>query len=535
MLRLGLDYHANVQNALVHLYSSRASSIACARVLFDRIPEKTVVTFNSMISGFVRNKHFSAGLGLFNGLCCSFDHGCMKLKPNHVTLVILISGCQEFSDFVAGKSLQSYGHSTGLSSWTEVSNALIDLYGRFGCVEEARRVFDEMSERDLVSWNTLIAGYAKSNDCKRALSLFREMRNGNIECDRVTLISLMLAAANSGDLESAKVLHGYVKARGLESSIAVGTALMNMYSKCRAVGFARNVFHELPDSCIASWNAMIFAYLESRCYTEGLRLFIQAIQSKKLKPDEITLLGSILACRNSSQLRHGIHIHSYIEKSDFNRSILLCNALIDMYAKCGSMEHAKSVFNMMPKKDVISWTSIIIGHAINGSGEEALIAFQHMREQKIEPNSVTFIGVLSACDHAGLVKDGRELYDVMCELYHIKPDIEHYGCMVDMLARAGMLDEAFKFVKEMSVEPNAVVWRMLMNGCRVHGNFDMGTNLVGWLLDGNTMQGPEDHVLSSNIFAGAGKWDDVVQARGLIVAQEASKLAGKSFISDPIG
>ncbi|XP_057981129.1 pentatricopeptide repeat-containing protein At4g33990-like [Malania oleifera] len=529
VLRLGLDYNVNVMNALIYFYSSLANSVRCACVLFDKIPQRTVVTVNCMISGYMKNKLFNAGVDLFNRvLGCSFD---LTLKPNYVSLVILISGCTEYGDFSVGKLLHSYCHKTGLGMRIEVSNALVDLYAKFGCMGGAVRVFHEMHEQDLVSWNTLIGAYVNNNDCKKAFSLFKEMKIRNIECDRVTLINLISASVNSRDLDMGKVVHGYIKVSGMAITVTVGTALINMYSKCGIVEFARNVFDELPAENIASWNSMIFGYIECGYYNEALGLF-NVIQSSNLKPDEITFLGSILACRNSGQLQQGIHVHSFIENSNHHGSTILCNALVDMYAKCGSMSRAKALFDWMPKRDVISWTSIIVGYATNGEGKEALVAFQKMIAEKIEPNPVTFIGVLLACDHAGLVDDGLNMYDLMCRTYHVEPNIEHCGCIIDMHARAGMLEEAYKFVKDMSVEPNAVVWRMLINACRVHCNFDLGLSFVRGLTELKTLHGPEDRVISSNILADAGRWDDVLHARGLMVAQEPPKVAGKSSVSD---
>ncbi|KAK9278241.1 hypothetical protein L1049_027803 [Liquidambar formosana] len=530
ILRLGFDCNVNVLNTLVHFYSNSASLIGYACCLFDRIPERTIVTVNCMVSGYVKNKLFDMGLDLFNGVLS----GCygLSLKPNHVTLVILISGCAEFGGFSVGELLHSYCCKVGLSLRNEVCNALMDLYAKLGRMGDAARVFHEMPERDLVSWNTMIAGYAKNNNCGKALTLFKEMRIGNVGYDRVSLIGLISACANTRDLDTGKMVHGYIKASGTEATVPVGTALINMYSKCGLIDFARRVFDELPAENIASWNSMIHGYVECGHFCEALRLF-NLIKCRKLIPDEVTMLGLISACRNSEELYHGVHIHSYIESSDhLNGNIFLSNALIDMYAKCGCMTQAKAVFDKMPEKDVVSWTSIIVGHAINGEGKEALVAFQQMNAEKIEPNSVTFIGVLLACDHAGLIEDGRNLYDTMCKVYDIEPRIEHCGCIVDMHARAGMLEEAQEFVKNMPVEPNAVVWRMLINACRVHGNFTMGLSLASGLKELSTLRGPEDHVISSNFFAEAGRWSDVLRARSSMVVQKAPKVAGKSSILD---
>ncbi|XP_021820655.1 pentatricopeptide repeat-containing protein At1g06140, mitochondrial-like [Prunus avium] len=530
VVRLGLDYNVNLLNSVVSFYSCSKSLVGYACAVFDRIPHKTVVTVNCMLSGFVKNNLSDAGLGLFNEvLRCGFG---LELKPNYVTLVILISGCVEFDEFSVGKALHSYCCRTGLDLVNEVCNALIDLYSKFGRMDEAASLFNEMPERDLISWNTMIAGYAGVSDCRRAFSLFRKMRERGVGFDRVSFICLILAACNSGDLEMGKVVHGYMTTWGTEITVDISTALTNLYCKCGQIACAKKVLDEVADDNIALWNSMIHGYVKCGHNQEALGLFNQ-IRSRKLRPDEVTMVGLILACRNSGDLSHGIDIHSYVESCNhLQGSIVLHNAIIDMYAKCGSMNRAKVLFDKIPKKDVVSWTSIIVGHAINGEGKESLLAFRKMCAEKVEPNSVTFIGVLSACDHAGLVDEGLNLYDAMCKFYHIKPTIEHCGCIIDMLARAGRLEEAHKFVRSMPIEPNAVVWRMLINACRVHGDFDRGLCLVSGFTDPKTLHGAEDHVTSSNILADAGRWDDVLHQRSLMAIRKAPKVSAKSSVSD---
>ncbi|PON93618.1 Tetratricopeptide-like helical domain containing protein [Trema orientale] len=531
VVRLGLDYNVNVLNSLINFYSCSRSLLGYACIMFDRIPMKNIVTVNGMVSGFLKNKLFDAGLRLFKrALACLFGLG---LKPNFVTLVSLVSGCVEFGRFDVGRALHCYCCKTGLSLVTEVCNALIDLYSKFVCMKEALCLFNEMPDRDLVSWNTMISGYASVGNSVRTFSLFREMRARNIGFDRVSLISLTLASGNGKDLNMGKIVHGYIKASGAEISLPIGTALINMYSKCGSIESARKVFFEVQDENIVSWNSMVHAYVESGHDREALELFNQ-IKLRNLKPDEVTMLGLILACRNSGELCHGIDIHSYIESSShLNKSIILQNALIDMYAKCGNMARAKLVFDKMPRKDVVSWTSIIAGHAINGQGDEALVAFKRMEAENVEPNSVTFLSVLSACEHAGLVEEGQVLYDSMCKLYNIQPRIEHCGSIVNLHARSGRLEEAYNFVRNMPLGPNAVIWRMLINACRVHGDFDMGLSLICGVTGLKTSShGAEDHVVSSNLFAEAGRWDDVLNERSLMATRKAMKAAGKSSVSD---
>ncbi|KAF7850552.1 hypothetical protein BT93_L5303 [Corymbia citriodora subsp. variegata] len=275
---------------------------------------------------------------------------------------------------------------------------------------------------------------------------------------------------------------------------------------------------------------MIHAYVECGRNLEAISL-IHVIRSIKLKPDEMTMLGLISACRNFGEMCHSIDVESFFNQNDhLHRSIVLQNALIDMFAKCSCMLKAKAVLRNMVRRDIVSWTSIISGHAINGEGKEALAAFQQMVAENVVPNSVTFVTVLSACAHSGLVDEGQRLYDTMRLEYYIEPEIEHCGCMVDMFARAGLLEEAYKFVTNMPVECNAVIWRALINGCRAYGDFDLGVELISRLRDGKSQKDVQDHVASSNIFAEAGRWNDVFKERGSMAAGKAQKTPGKSLV-----
>ncbi|KAI3463980.1 hypothetical protein Pfo_020643 [Paulownia fortunei] len=529
VIRLGLDYNVNVLNSIVSFYMGSVNLMSYAAVLFDTVLEKSVVSVNCMISGFVNRGNLDVGLNLFVKMLS----GCFgsNVKPNYVTLVILVSGCVEFGGCRTGNALHCCCFKIGLDFNTEICNALIDLYAKFGCIFDAASIFRDMPEKDLISWNTMICGYVNSGDCAQAFSLFRKMRIEDMGVDKVSFSCLLSACAAGKDFCLGRMIHGHVKATGLESDVSVGTALINMYAKCRKVESARKLFDELPKQNIEYWNAMIHAYIEDGLAREALKLLNQ-IKSRELEPDEVTILGLLMACRDTGELHHGILLHSIVESSElFKGSIVLGNALIDMYAKCGCMAKARAVFDRMPQKDVISWTSMIVGHAINGEGDKSLAAFKQMCAKKFVPNSVTFIGVLSACDHAGLVDEGRKLYDIMHKVYHIKPQIEHCGCMVDTLARAGKIEDAQKFIRKMPMEPNALVWRMLINACRVHGHINLGLNLVTGITELNISHDSGDFIISSNIYAEAGRWGDVVSHRNFMVVQKAPKTAGKSSVS----
>ncbi|KAG1334474.1 pentatricopeptide repeat-containing protein DOT4, chloroplastic-like [Cocos nucifera] len=528
VLRRALESNPNVQNTLIHFYSSSGDSIGSACHLFDGIPCRTTVTINCMLSGLLKNRFFWMGLSLFNKVL----DGCLgeELSPNDVTLMILIGGCAEYGNLSMGRTLHAFCCKSFGCSMILVGNALIDMYASFGCIEDAEDLFHEMPERDLVSWNSLIAGYRKNDEADKAISLFEEMRSRGVDGDRVTLVSLISACARSKNLEMGDWIHANLRRRANNIPIPIATALINMYSKCGKIEIARKIFNKMPTRNIVSWNSIILGYVENGLSNEAVSLF-ERIQVEKLIPDEVTMLGVISACQNLKAFDHGDRILSYIQHRGLAGSTVLCNALIDMYAKFGCMDRAKRIFGMMPKRDVISWTSVIVGYAINGRGMEALEVFCQMLDARAEPNSITFIGVLSACDHNGLVDDGINMYRIMCQDYSLKPEIEHCGCMVDMFARAGLLKEADDFVRNMPIEPNAVIWRMLIGACRVHGEVGLGASLVDRMIGLKMFCDPEDYVISSNTFAESGRWDDVLLARRLIGTQAFLRMPGISSVT----
>ncbi|KAE8689274.1 Pentatricopeptide repeat-containing protein [Hibiscus syriacus] len=313
------------------------------------------------------------------------------------------------------------------------------------------------------------------------------------------------------------------------------SALTSGYAKRGELDVARRYFDEMPVKDLVSWNVMITAYAKrgyvlSRDCKKALEMF-EEMKNTRERPDEVTMLSLLNACADLGDLQVGIKIHwslSEMMSSDgFN--VLLGNALIDMYAKCGSIERALKVFLEMREKDVSTWNSVIVGLAFHGHAEESINLFTKMRRSKVRPNEITFVGVLVACSHAGKVDEGRQCFKLMRDGYGIEPNIRHYGCMVDMLGRAGLLDEAFKFIDSMVVEPNAIIWRTLLGACRIHGNAELGRRANARLLD---MRRDEsgNYVLLSNIYASKGEWDRAEKLRKMMDDTGVRKEAGYSLI-----
>ncbi|KAL6137726.1 hypothetical protein ACLB2K_063015 [Fragaria x ananassa] len=301
-------------------------------------------------------------------------------------------------------------------------------------------------------------------------------------------------------------------------------ALIAFYGKCRNLETAKSLFDGLVVRNLVSWNAMITAYEQNKAGMHTIKLFCR-MQNENVEYDYITIVSVISACASSGALNTGIWLHELVKRKGFGTNVSVTNALIDMYAKCGNIDLAKDVFQKLPHKSVVSWTSIIGACVSHGHGDDALMFFSMMKEEGIKPNSFTFIAVLSACRHSGLVDEGIKHFESMIKDYSLVPGVEHYACMVDLLGRAGCLLEAYKFIERMPVELDLGIWGALLSACRIYGNVELAELVAAHLSE---LDSP--YVLMLNIYAQAGRWEDEARLRSLMRQKELKKLPGQSFV-----
>lgn len=407
-------------------------------------------------------------------------------------------------------------------------NTLVHMYASCGKVGIARRVFDEMPERGVISWNSMFAGYTSGGEWEEVVKLFYKMRDLGVAFDEVTMISVLTACGRLGLLDLGEWMNAYIEENGLKGNAKLITALIDMYAKCGQIDTARELFDEMRERDVVAWSAMISGYTQSDRCKDALTLF-REMQMTKVEPNEVTMVSVLSSCAVLGAFEMGKWVHSFIRRKRMKLTITLGTALMDFYAKCGSVEDSLEVFERMPQRNVPSWTVIIQGLASNGRGRDALNIFSKMLDLNIKPNAITFIGALSACSHAGLVDEGRRLFDSMSTDHGIKPRIEHYGCMVDMLGRAGLIDEAYQFIKTMPVQPNAIIWRTLLASCRVHKNVKIGEESLKQIV----ILAPKhsgDYILLSNIYASVGRWEDAGRVRGQMREDGIKKTPGCSLI-----
>lgn len=372
--------------------------------------------------------------------------------------------------------------------------------------------------------STILSACGRAGNLSYGKAIHDFIIENNLDVDSRLQSALVAMYASCCSMDVAQELFNKMPSKNL----IVSTAMISGYSKLGQLKHARLIFDQMVEKDLVSWSAMIAGYAESDWPQEALRLFNE-MQTLKMRPDQITMLSVISACAHLGALDKAKWIHIYADRNGFGGALPVGNALIDMYAKCGSLERAREVFEKMRRKNVISWTSMINASAMHGDAVNALGLFNRMKDENVEPNGVTFVGVLYACSHAGFVDEGRKFFASMINEYNISPKHEHYGCMVDLFGRANLLREALEVIEAMPVAPNVVVWGSLMAACRVHGESELGEFAAKRLLE---LEPDHDgaHVVLSNIYAKERRWEDVRNVRKLMKDSSIIKERGFSRI-----
>ncbi|KAF6991366.1 hypothetical protein CFC21_008458 [Triticum aestivum] len=418
-----------------------------------------------------------------------------------------------------------------------VRDALVALYLACGRRGIARALLSAGGgpAPDVVSWTALVTGHARLGLFREAAALFLAMADdGALVIDAVAAAAAFGACAGAGDLALAREVHRRVLEAGVSLDVVACNALVNMYAKCGDAAAALRFFRAMaPAKNVVTWNTMISAHARAGELQEALELFREMLQQQGCAPsplpDDATFVAVLGACARLGALDAGRWVHAYMGRTGRDAADgVVGNALIDMYAKCGAVEQAAEVFDAMTRRDVYTYTSMISGLAMHGRGEEALALFGDMRRAGVRPNEVTFLGVLSACCHAGNIEDGLRHFEAMAEQHGVVPGIEHYGCVVDMLGRAGRLDEAEDLVSAMPIRPDALIWGSLLAACRAHGHVDRAERVMRRMAEDEADAG--DYVLMSNMYAHEGRHGKAVQVRRQMRRGKVDKVPGCSLI-----
>ncbi|XP_057482690.1 pentatricopeptide repeat-containing protein At3g26782, mitochondrial [Actinidia eriantha] len=519
------------------IYRNSSSNSNLLTTLFNKYVDKSSVSsWNSVIAELARGGDSLEALRAFSSM------RKLSLIPDRSTFPCAIKSCSALSDLRSGKQAHQQAFVFGFGSDLFVSSALIDMYSKCSQLHDARKMFDEIPQRNVVSWTSLLTGYVQNDNATKALSLFKELLIQVSECERqneeggnqvyidsVAMVSVLSACSRVSGKSITEGVHGFAIKRGFGDDLGVGNTLMDAYAKCGEVGVSRKVFDGMIERDGVSWNSMIAVYAQNGLSAEALQVFYDMVWNKDVCYNAVTLSTVLLACAHSGSLQMGKCIHDQVIKMGLEDDVFVGTSVIDMYCKCGRVVMARRAFDRIKEKNVKSWTAMVAGYGMHGRAREALEVFYEMIRARVKPNYITFVSVLAACSHAGLLDESWHWFKNMEHKFDIEPGIEHYGCMVDLLGRAGFLNEAYGLIKEMKVRPDFVIWGSLLAACRIHKSVELAEISARklFLLDPSNCG---YYVLLSNIYADAGRWKDVERMRILMKNNGLVKPPGFSLV-----
>lgn len=616
-----------VGNALIDMYG-KCGSLDDAKKVLTKMKERDCVSWNSIITACAANGRvfealdylnrmpsdkltpnlvsWSAVLGGFsqNG----YDEKAMELlfrmqaagfKPNAQTLASVLPACARLQSISLGKEIHGYITRHGFKYNPFLMNGLVDMYRRCddmtsafkifsnfltkntvsyntmivgyfesGDISTAKKLFDQMEstgiEKDLVSWNSMISGYTGNFLLDEALGMYQEFLMEGNEPDSFTLGSVLTACAGMPSLRRGKEIHSHAIIRGLQLNTFVCGALVEMYCKCQDLEAAQMAFDEASERDLTTWNILISGYthcnkiekiqnflqkmredgfepneytwngiiagcVENNHFDSAMELFSQ-MQASNLRPDIFTVGIILSTCSRLATIERGKQVHAHAIRCGFDSDVYIGAALVDMYAKCGSLKHALQAYSRISNPNLVSHNAMLTAYAMHGHGEEGIAFFHRRLEEGFRPDHITFLSVLSSCVHAGSIEKGYELFNLM-GFYNVRPTLKHYTSMVDLLSRAGQLNEAYEFAKKLPMEPDSVLWSALLGGCVVHGNVELGEIVAEKLIElepNNT----GNHVLLANLYSCARRWNDLARTRKLMKDRGMHKDPGCSWIED---
>lgn len=446
-------------------------------------------------------------------------------------------------------------------------NTMIVAYCEAGDISNARRLFDQMEsnglERDLISWNSMISGYVDNSMFHQALTMFMNLlMHDGVATNSFTLGSVLTACTDMGLIRLGKEIHSHAIVRGLQSNPFVGGSLVEMYSKCQDLKSALCSFNEVNERDMATWNALVSGYsrcnqiekiqvslqemkedgfdpnaytwngiiaghVENGCHELALEMFSQ-MHTSNLQPDIYTIATILTSCSRLATLERGKQVHAHLIRSGYKSDFHIGAALVDMYAKCGNIKYSRLAYNRISTQNLVTQNSMLTAYAMHGHGEEGIAFFRKMLRDGFIPDSVTFLSVLSSCVHAGSVETGKEFFKLL-RSYNVNPTLKHFTCMVDLLSRAGELNEAYKLISEMPLQPDSIIWSAFLGGCVLSGNVDLGEVAAKRLIELEPDE-TANYVLLANLYAYAGRWSELSRTRQIIKYKHMNKNPGCSWI-----
>ncbi|XP_068635896.1 putative pentatricopeptide repeat-containing protein At2g01510 [Aristolochia californica] len=521
ILKSGNMLVLRVCNTLIDSYS-KCGLLGEACELFKEMSKRDNVTFNTLISGYSKDGFSEEAIKLL------LQMKMEGLKPSEFTYAAVLSAGTAIADLGLGQQIHALVIKSNFIWNIFVSNALLDFYSKCDRVTDMEILFYDMPEYDGVSYNVMITGYAWNGLIKESLDLFKELQLRGFDRKQFPFAVILSIVAALQNLKIGHQMHAQAVVTGAESDILVTNSLIDMYAKCGVLESAKLIFLKQIDRNTVSWTAMISGYVQMGEYEEAIKMFSK-MQQAHVTSDQATFSSILRACSSLASLGLGKQLHSFIIKVGYMSNVFSGSALLDVYAKCGCIKEAVQTFEEMSDRNIVSWNAMIAAYAQNGYGKAAINLFEEMLGWGVRPDSVTFISVLSGCSHGGLVEEGVRYFNSMTWFHDIEPKREHYACMVDMLGRSGQLDEAVNLMNEMTFEPDSIMWSSILNSCRIHRNHELGEWASNQLFK-MELKDAGPYVIMSNLYAEAGRWEDVGKIKKSMRCQGVKKVTALSWV-----
>ncbi|RZC78610.1 hypothetical protein C5167_002832 [Papaver somniferum] len=451
-------------------------------------------------------------------------------SPDSFTFPFALKSCASLSLPISGSQIHSHVIKTGCEPDPFIQTSLISMYSKCSLINNARRVFDENvhSRRLTVCYNALLAGYSHNSQPLKAMLLFQKMFSSDVPFNNITMLGVIPACAFPENIRFGMSLHGCNVKCGTDCDSFVVNSLLTMYVKCGSIELARKLFDEIPQKGLISWNAMISGYAQNGLATQVLDLYGE-MKKFGVEPDPVTFVGVLSSCAHLGAQRIGREIEQRIACSNFDTNTYLTNSLINMYARCGNLARARKLFDEMGEKNIVSWTAMIAGYGMHGHGDIAIELFNEMKLTGIQPDGTAYVSVLSACSHAGLTDKGLGYFKEMERDYGSRPGHEHYACLVDLLGRAGRLQEAKELIHSMPMKPDGAVWGTLLGACKIHGDVKLAELAFERVIELEPTN-VGYYVLLSNIYTNAENMEGVARVRVMIRERKLRKEPGCSYV-----
>lgn len=512
----------SLSNSVLNVYG-KCGSIEDSRKLFDYMDQRDLVSWNSLISAYAQIGDLCEVLLLLKTMRVQ-----QGLEPDPQTFGSVLSVAASKGEVKLGRCFHGRILRAGFDLDAHVETSLIVMYLKSGNIDIAFRMFERSSDKDVVLWTAMISGLVQNGSADKALAVFRQMLTFGVKSSTATMASVITACAQLGSFNLGTSIHGYILRQELPLDIATQNSLVTMYAKCGHLGQSSIIFDRMNKRDLVSWNAIVSGYAQNGYVSKALFLFNE-MRSDHQTPDSITIVSLLQGCASTGQIHLGKWIHSFVIRVGLRPCILVDTSLVDMYCKCGDLDTAQRCFNQMPSHDLVSWSAIIAGYGFHGKGETALRLYSKFLEGGMKPNHVIFLSVLSSCSHNGLVEQGLNIYESMTKDFGIAPNLEHHACVVDLLSRAGRVEEAYNLYKKKFSSSVLDVLGIILDACRANGNDELGDTIANDILMLRPMNAG-NFVQLAHCYASINKWEEVSEAWTHMRSLGLKKIPGWSFI-----